>query len=1045
MNALDLSSSNSKKWHLTSCDEESIYKNVDILASVPGEVTLDLIASGHIKQEQDDPLYRFNEKSKEYIDVAKGCWKYTLNFDNNNQSNDNGNDVSLLSFDKIDTAADIFFNGKKIANTFNSHRQHNIEINNNIIKKFNNELIIKISSALIIAQDKAINYPYEVPETVNYNVWAEPTSRNFIRKPGSDFGWDWGPAFIPCGLGKIQLLPLPTEGIFEELVITQDVTISDPDSDADSEDAATATAKLHINAYFNTAKMKPQGSFTVMLDGKNVNLNIENNHNHNHKPHDIDGDKGMHYIGTLHINDAKLWWPRGHGKQPLYSVQVNYTTTNNKKTRVQQIVRKIGLRTVRLVQEADGQDNSNSKNKNKNKNKEEKEKVITEVENNGNGNMNINMNLKQQPQPTSESFYIEINSKPIYMRGANMIPLDVFSTRVTKSDRKFLIDTAIDSNMNMLRVWGGGMYQTNDFYDYCDEKGMLLWEELMFACGMYPTNKSFLKDVELEIQYQMRRLSSHSSIVVIGGNNENEVALGWFDSSRNNRDLYVSDYTKLYELAYNALTSVVGINAIDKQVIWVDSSPSNGLISADPYSKKWTTASTEIAGDVHFYDYDMDCEINTNFPNAKFISEFGFQSMPSFSSYEPVTSNNGQDWLRNSEFILYRQRHENGNDEMYGQIKKHFHINDETVDADLITRQKEFSSYLYLTEIQQSRCYEIAINKWRQLQTTGKGSGSGSQRHTMGILYWQLNDIWQGPSWASMMYGGRLKPLQYTVKRAYSPVAVTFSGVTRSASASASAQRSNTTNTNTALASTVDVFAINDKPYAVELEITVDILHWNNQYEPLTVWSSNEQKRRSNSNKVVIAPSSSLLVKSLITADEQLKKYNNCQISTCYLRVQTTVANANKNKKNFETETVTVPDSYFFLTTMKDAALDFNQSKTKSNAKTGSDTISISISDAVIQSPNTVEFKLQSSITSPFVFLELKYNKMKSKKAEAEVEGVRGVYGEYAGWFSDNNMLIEANKEYILKYTSHEDLNNIYSTPQDFMDNVIIRSLQSQS
>ena len=229
------------------------------------------------------------------------------------------------------------------------------------------------------------------------------------------------------------------------------------------------------------------------------------------------------------------------------------------------------------------------------------------------------------------------------------------------------------------------------------------------------------------------------------------------------RDLYVADYSELYgNTVYKAIT-----NVDQGQRPWVDSSPSNGLISTEPYSKLWGSASTAVAGDVHFYNYDMDCEDYSLYPEARFISEFGFQSQPSFLTYEPVTSEAEGDWDPNSELLLYRQRHENGNSQMEVQMKRHFNLPDKC-ESGTTSPFSYFDNYLYLTQIQQSRCYEVAFNRWRQLQSTRTAQ-------TMGILYWQLNDIWQGPSWSSMEYSGRWKALQYSTKRVFSPISLSFS------------------------------------------------------------------------------------------------------------------------------------------------------------------------------------------------------------------------------------------------------------------------------
>lgn len=195
--------------------------------------------------------------------------------------------------------------------------------------------------------------------------------------------------------------------------------------------------------------------------------------------------------------------------------------------------------------------------------------------------------------------------------------------------------------------------------------------------------------------------------------------------------MYVADYSKLYgDTVYQAIGAIEGY----AQRPWVDSSPSNGLISTDPYAKLWGSASTATAGDVHYYNYNADCEDYTTFPEAKFVSEFGFQSHPSYLAYVPVSVE--EDRNVDSEFFGFRQRHGNGNQEIETQISRHFDLPVDCSGDSSEQQQLNFDNYLYLSQIQTGRCYEVGMNRWRQLR-------SDSSAMTMGILYWQLNDIWQ--------------------------------------------------------------------------------------------------------------------------------------------------------------------------------------------------------------------------------------------------------------------------------------------------------------
>ncbi len=513
--------------------------------------------------------------------------------------------------------------------------------------------------------------------------------------------------------------------------------------------------------------------------------------------------------------------------------------------------------------------------------------------------------------------------------------------------------------------------------------------------------------VKSEIEEQVIRLSSHPSIVVWGGNNENEVALQWFEESRNNRDLYVSDYSRLYTMIFRTLTAITSVNLFENQYVWVDSSPSNGLLSADPYAKMWTTASGETAGDVHFYDYEMDCENYTNYPKAKFISEFGFQSSPSFSTYQSVTL--PEDWNRDSKLLLFRQRHENGNEIMRAQIAKHFHVPEETKNADDETKAKELSDYLFLTQLQQSRCYEVAMNRWRQLQTFH------GKRNTMGLLYWQLNDIWQGPSWSSMQFGGRAKPLQSTVKRVFSPVSVSFSGLSRS--------HNNDTNIGTS-STMIDIFAINDFPYEVEIESSVTLLPWIIDNAKKTHQTTEDMMWSTVNKPIKVPPGSSILLASIDTSDKELMKINNCTASTCFLRATSSIV------KSKASETMTaassIPDTHFFLTTIKDAMVAKN-------------VVPVSLFDVKLVSSKHVQFALQLEQTTPFLFFEIGGGgDLATQNRDDADDNSGGVFGDAAGFFSDNNFLAVGGKKYVVDYLSHKAT---FASAEEFTNKVVIKTL----
>ncbi|XP_037686281.1 beta-mannosidase isoform X2 [Choloepus didactylus] len=352
------------------------------------------------------------------------------------------------------------------------------------------------------------------------------------------------------------------------------------------------------------------------------------------------------------------------------------------------------------------------------------------------------------------SFYFKINGFPIFLKGSNWIPADSFQDRVTSDLLRLLLQSVVDANMNTLRVWGGGIYEQDEFYEICDELGIMIWQDFMFACALYPTDKSFLNSVRAEAAYQIRRLKSHPSIIIWSGNNENEAALmkNWFDICPSDLQTYINDYVILYVKNIREI-----VLAGDKTRPFITSSPTNGVesitegwLSANPYDTHF--------GDIHFYDYVSDCWNWEVFPKARFVSEYGYQSWPSFSTLEKVSSK--EDWSYTSKFSLHRQHHPNGTDEMLHQAGLHFKLPQSTDPL------RTFKDTIYLTQVMQAQCVKTETEFYlRSRSEIVDGEG-----HTWGALYWQLNDIWQAPSWASLEYGGKWKMLHYFAQHFFAPL-----------------------------------------------------------------------------------------------------------------------------------------------------------------------------------------------------------------------------------------------------------------------------------
>src|SRR6056297_471299 len=397
----------------------------------------------------------------------------------------------------------------------------------------------------------------------------------------------------------------------------------------------------------------------------------------------INLDPGPQQIQSeLEIDNPELWWPAGYGQQPLYDLLV--TTSND--TSCQHI----GFRTI---------------------------EVLTEPDERGIG------------------MVFRVNGKNVFAKGANWIPPDALPARRSQPHYEELLESARQANMNMIRVWGGGQYEYDFFYEICDRKGLMVWQDFMFACALYPSNPDFLKNVQHEAEYQIKRLKHHPSIALWCGNNEDIGALNWFKESRKNRDRYIIDYDRLNEGVLSR-----AVKTIDPQRKWWSSSPSAG---EGDYSDCWHDDSK---GDMHYWSVWHEGKPFEAYHEVtpRFCSEFGFQSFPSVESIKSFTP--PEQLNITSPVMEHHQKNERGNSIIISTISRYFRF------------PQSFEEIIYLSRVQQAMAIQTAVEYWRSRRPV-----------CMGMLYWQLNDNWPVASWSSIEHDGRWKPLHYMAKRFYAP------------------------------------------------------------------------------------------------------------------------------------------------------------------------------------------------------------------------------------------------------------------------------------
>jgi beta-mannosidase len=398
----------------------------------------------------------------------------------------------------------------------------------------------------------------------------------------------------------------------------------------------------------------------------------------------------------VRIAHPELWWPSGLGAQRLYTVEARLAGAGGVARDARRA--RIGLRTLEVVHARDAE---------------------------------------------GKSFYIKVNGAPVFMKGANWIPADSFVDRVTPERYRFLLQSAADAHMNMIRVWGGGIYEDDRFYELCDELGLLVWQDFMFACSMYPGDAAFVENVRQEAIQNVRRLRNHPSLALWAGNNENEAAWkswGWqtkFHLPKKAQERIGSDYKKMF---HELLPAVVA--AEDPGRFYTRSSPSANEDDVPANRMNW--------GDQHYWGvWHAENPYASYSDNvSRFMSEYGFQSFPELASVARYTAG-AADWDIGSPVMLSHQRHPRGNALIRTYMERDFR------------RPKDFASFLYVGQVLQAIVIKYAAEAHRR-----------RMGHNWGSLYWQLDDCWPVASWSGIDYYGRWKALHYFARQFFAPVLV---------------------------------------------------------------------------------------------------------------------------------------------------------------------------------------------------------------------------------------------------------------------------------
>ncbi len=417
----------------------------------------------------------------------------------------------------------------------------------------------------------------------------------------------------------------------------------------------------------------------------------------------VDLSKGDNEVSVdFSVKNPELWWSNGLGEPHLYQWQVRLRVGDE----VQSVWDEaIGLRSLRLVEEPDPA-----------------------------GGM---------------SLYFELNGVPVFTKGANHIPNDLFVDRMTREVYENEIKNAADANMNMLRVWGGGIYENDYFYDLCDQHGILVWQDFMFACSMYPASEDFYQSVVEEAKDNVKRLRNHACLALWCGNNEIDIA--WSNYNKYGGWGWKNQYTPAQRQeiwgAYERIFKEILADAV------AEYDPMRSYRHSSPMTHTPETHSNYgmlDEGDIHYWDVWHGRKPIEDAHNVlgRYMSEYGFQSFPEMNTIEQYAE--VADYSIDSEVMSAHQRSPIGNAAILEYMRMYYQV------------PNNFEDFIYLQQQLQSDAMVIAIEAHRQ-----------NMPHTMGSLYWQINDCWPVASWSSTDYYRRWKALHYGVKRAFAPLILT--------------------------------------------------------------------------------------------------------------------------------------------------------------------------------------------------------------------------------------------------------------------------------
>ncbi|WP_157489660.1 glycoside hydrolase family 2 protein [Frigoribacterium sp. Leaf44] len=654
---------------------------VDVPATVPGTVHTDLLAAGLIV----DPYLDANEHLLAWIGQAD--WSYTSSFD----WQPDGHDRHELVFAGLDTVATVLLNGEVVAETRNQHRTYRVAVDGRL-REGSNDLEVRFGSPVAYADAQSLALGYR--PHVNHHPY------NAIRKMACSFGWDWGLDTATSGIWKPVTLESWSSVRLAAVrpVVTVDGARGVVDVHVDLEragaDAGPVTVRATVGDVTQEARVEPGADSTVL---------------------------------QVVVDDPELWWPRGHGGQPLSDVRVSVTGgAGRDASRASSGGDGDGVDATRASSGVDAPG--------------------AEAPAGGGSTDDVldewssrigfrTVEVQVDPDDIGTSFTVVVNGEPLWIKGANWIPDDAFPHRIGRDRYRERIEQAEFGNVNLLRVWGGGIFESDDFYELCDERGMLTWQDFLFACAAYAEEDPLRGEVEAEVRDNVTRLMTHPSLVLWTGNNENiwgHDEWGW------ERRLDGATWGLGYYL--DLLPALVG-----------ELDPGRPYAAGSPWSGSLDVAQSDPDhGSVHLWeqwnrkDYPTYRDVV-----PRFVAEFGWQGPPTWSAMtraihdEPLTPE--------SPGMIVHQKAMQGNDKLTDGLLAHYPL------------PNEIEAWHWAMQLNQANAVQVALEHFRSHAPRCRGA-----------VVWQINDCWPVTSWAAVDGDGQRKPLLYAMRHAFADRLVTI-------------------------------------------------------------------------------------------------------------------------------------------------------------------------------------------------------------------------------------------------------------------------------